>query len=262
MARTLYPEAEYFAWASDHDVWHPRWLGVLTQALEKHPEAVVACPLTYRIDADGSILSARATECSTIGEPLSFSRFSKTFNRISAGSMIYELMRADAVERAGNMPWQLLPDRLFLVVLALQGPMVHVPEYAWSRRYRGLASIDRQIRASFFGKPPAYIRLPWWMGHTGHLVRTLVIAPATDAPIGRAKGAAYSLLYLLLAIRHVLMRSAIRFGHKGKKLACQGRGLQRKARAKAGSSIRWAAEHVRHSASVIPFGKGFRREKL
>jgi glycosyltransferase involved in cell wall biosynthesis len=266
LARALYPEAEYFAWASDHDVWHQRWLEALMRALDEHPDAVVACPLSYRIDADGSILSDRATECSTIGEPPSYKRFSKTFNRISPGNMIYGLMRADAVERAGNMPWQLLPDRLLLVLLALQGTMVHFPEYLWYRRYRGLASIDRQIRASFLGKPPLYVRFPWWVGHTGHLVRTLVVAPAPGTPIDRGKGAAYSSLYLLLAIRHVLMRGAVRLGHSGKKLArhvvSQGRGLQRKVRTTARSAIRRATEFVRHSASLIRFGKAFRRQKL
>jgi glycosyltransferase involved in cell wall biosynthesis len=239
LARALFPEAEFFAWASDHDVWHSRWLETLMRALDEHPDAVIACPLSYRVDADGSILSNRATECSTIGEPPSFGRFSKTFNRISAGSMIYGLMRANAVEKAGNMPWQLLPDRLLLVLLALQGTMVHVPEYLWYRRYRGLASIDRQIRTSFIGKPPAYVWLPWWMGHTGHLVQKFVIAPAPDAPVGRGKGAAYSLLYLLLAIRHVLIRSAVRLGHRGKKLARHG-----------------------ISQGLVPFGKVFRRQKL
>ena len=26
LARERHPEAEYFAWISDHDLWHPRWL--------------------------------------------------------------------------------------------------------------------------------------------------------------------------------------------------------------------------------------------
>ncbi len=242
MARALYPEAEYFAWASDHDVWHQRWLETLMRALDEHPEAVVACPLSYRIDANGSILSDRVSKCSTVGEPPSFRRFSKTFNGISPGNMIYGLMRADAVERAGNLPWQLLPDRLLLVMLALQGTMVHVPEYLWSRRYRGLASIDRQIRASFLGRPPVYVGFPWWVGHTWHFIRTLVIAPAPDVPVGRAKGAAYSLLYLLLAVRHVIMRAAIRVGHRGKKAV-------KTVRTMAGLSIRRLLGFIWHSAS-------------
>ena len=26
LARERHPDAEYFAWSSDHDLWHPRWL--------------------------------------------------------------------------------------------------------------------------------------------------------------------------------------------------------------------------------------------
>ena len=28
-ARQEYPRSEYFAWVSDHDFWHPRWLEML-----------------------------------------------------------------------------------------------------------------------------------------------------------------------------------------------------------------------------------------
>src|SRR5204863_4244390 len=36
-SRELYPDSKYFAWVSDHDVWHPRWLEVLVAALDGHP---------------------------------------------------------------------------------------------------------------------------------------------------------------------------------------------------------------------------------
>jgi glycosyltransferase involved in cell wall biosynthesis len=39
LARALYPEAEYFAWASDHDVWHQRWLEALMRATAARPAA-------------------------------------------------------------------------------------------------------------------------------------------------------------------------------------------------------------------------------
>jgi glycosyltransferase involved in cell wall biosynthesis len=206
LARELYPHAEFFAWASDHDIWHPRWLEALEHALDRHRDAIIACPLVYRIDADGSILSAQPTsrQCTTVGEAPSVRRFSKTFNKLMAGNMIYGLMRADALEKAGVLPWHLLPDRLLLVLLSFYGTMVSVPEYLWYRRYSGLASIDRQIRSSFLGSPPGYLRLPWCVAHTGHLFTKLVLFPRPDAPFGRSRGAVYSALYLLLGVKHVL----------------------------------------------------------
>jgi glycosyltransferase involved in cell wall biosynthesis len=203
LARELYPHAEFFAWASDHDIWHPRWLEALEHALDHHRDAVVACPLVYRIDADGSLLFAQG-QCSTVGEAPSVRRFSKTFNKIVPGNMIYGLMRADALEQAGVLPWHLLPDRLLLILLSFYGTMVSVPEYLWYRRYNGLASIDRQIGASFFSSPPAYLRLPWWIAHTGYLLYNFVLFPKPDAPFGRGKGVIYSALYPLLGVRQVL----------------------------------------------------------
>ena len=55
--RTAFEQASpegvrYFAWASDHDRWHPRWLQTLLETLEEHPDVVLAYPLTQRIAAD------------------------------------------------------------------------------------------------------------------------------------------------------------------------------------------------------------------
>ena len=47
-----WPDAEYFAWASDHDVWHPRWLASLVRELDANPAAVLAYPLHFRLAAN------------------------------------------------------------------------------------------------------------------------------------------------------------------------------------------------------------------
>ena len=41
IARQMYPDAEYFAWASDHDLWHPRWLQALVDTLDQDPNLVL-----------------------------------------------------------------------------------------------------------------------------------------------------------------------------------------------------------------------------
>lgn len=214
LAYQLYPDAPFFAWGSDHDVWHERWLEALMSALEAHPDAVLACPFVQRIDADDAILPVRTREVTTVGQPRSLQRFRKTFNEISAGNMVYGLMRSDALKKIDGLPWHVLPDRLLLVELSLYGTMITVPEYLWFRRYRGLASRDRQISASFLdGRPPAYIKLPWGLAHSGHLFHKLVVSPSDTAPVGPFTGAGYSLLYLILSIRHVIFRS-FRSGQK------------------------------------------------
>jgi glycosyltransferase involved in cell wall biosynthesis len=48
-ARANYPGSEYFAWVSDHDVWHARWLDTLVSVLDREPGVVVAYSESLRI---------------------------------------------------------------------------------------------------------------------------------------------------------------------------------------------------------------------
>jgi len=210
LAREHYPSAEYFAWASDHDVWHPRWLEVLALALDENPGAAIACPNVYRIDADGEILSAKPARCTTLGERLSVGRFARTFAEIAPGDMIYGLMRANILEKAGVLPWHLMPDRLILMLLSLYGSILSVPEFLWYRRYRRLASLKRQMQASFSDEVPAYLHFPWWMTHAAHFFIKFVVRRTPMQPVGRLSGAGYSLLYALLGAQYGCVR---RFVH-------------------------------------------------
>ena len=53
---------------------------------------------------------------------ISVRRFARTFAEIAPGDMIYGLMRADALEKAGVLPWHLVPDRLTLMLLYFLWP--------------------------------------------------------------------------------------------------------------------------------------------
>ncbi|HXE81043.1 MAG TPA: glycosyltransferase family 2 protein, partial [Vicinamibacterales bacterium] len=48
-SRALFPDAEFFAWVSDHDMWHPRWLEVMIDTLDNRPQAVMAYPQMQRV---------------------------------------------------------------------------------------------------------------------------------------------------------------------------------------------------------------------
>jgi len=53
VTRELFPQAEYFAWGSDHDWWAPRWLASLASALDESAAAVLAFPQPYALAEDG-----------------------------------------------------------------------------------------------------------------------------------------------------------------------------------------------------------------
>ncbi len=44
LAHERHPEAEYFAWTSDHDLWHPCWLERLVETLDAHADVVLGYP--------------------------------------------------------------------------------------------------------------------------------------------------------------------------------------------------------------------------
>ena len=170
LARARFPDAEFWALGSDHDVWHPRWLERLVDALDAHPGAVLAYPLTRRIDADGRPLrTAWRFDTEGVADPRA--RLRRGLYRMVSGDMIYGLFRAAALDRTGFYAPVLAPDRLLLSELALAGEFVQVPETLWDRRFVGLASLDRQRRAFWPEGAPLRTRLPWWMTHSGRFGR-------------------------------------------------------------------------------------------
>jgi glycosyltransferase involved in cell wall biosynthesis len=169
LARERFPDAPYVALASDHDVWAPEWLAELLVALEGAPGAVLAYPLTARIDAAGREIPAlRTWRCSTAGIAEPYARLRRSYRCMVAGDMIYGLMRADACA-----PYQpvLVPDRLLLSRLALRGEFLQVERVLWRRRFVGLADLDRQRRAFWPEGAPGYTRIPWWLTHAGLVAR-------------------------------------------------------------------------------------------
>ena len=177
LSRALHPAAEFWALGSDHDIWRPAWMKRLVAALDANPRAVLAYPLTERIDAVGRTVSGSfrfATE--GVADPRA--RLRKGLRSMVSGDMIYGLFRASALDGVGFYRPVLAPDRLLLSELALQGEFVQVPELLWSRRYVGLASLRRQREVFWPQGAPARTRLPWWLVHTGAFAREHGVARA------------------------------------------------------------------------------------
>jgi glycosyltransferase involved in cell wall biosynthesis len=231
LAGERFPAATFFAWASDHDVWHPRWLELLAEELTAHPAAALAYPFAVRIDDWGS-------EYPTGGHPFETAGLSRAEQRLrhvsrhaaALGDLIYGLARRDALTRAGPYPLVVLPDRLLLLRLSLEGEFRQVPRRLWFRRYRtGVVMSNRRQRQSFFvGRAPWWAHVPW---------------PVTHAvAVGRAGGGRLPAILFLESVRRALVarwdRSRRRFRWRRRRWRRLYRALGRGALERLGL---WAA---------------------
>jgi hypothetical protein len=159
-ARRLYPDAEYFAWGSDHDVWHPDFALRMAEALDADPDAVLAYPRSVPITEDSDPTAMPWTfETRGIREP--GERLDASWKKMSAGNMVYGAFRARALEKAGVFPRTLLPDQVILLRLAAAGTFIQVPQLLWWRRKMpGGFSVKRQRKSLFGPRAPAYAILP------------------------------------------------------------------------------------------------------
>jgi hypothetical protein len=203
LAGERFPAASYFAWASDHDVWHPEWLEAVGAELDAHPEAVLAYPFAVRIDDFGSEYPTRERPFETAGLAREERLRRVARDLTGAGELVYGLGRRAALERAGPYPLVVLADRLHLVRLALEGEFRQVRRRLWYRRFRTgvVMTNSRQRRTSFPDGAPLSAYVPWWLTHTLNFLRSLAGQP------GRAR---LGTAVLLESVRHAYERSRAR----------------------------------------------------
>jgi glycosyltransferase involved in cell wall biosynthesis len=196
-AQEHFPGARYFAWGSDHDVWHHEWLEALVSELEQHPEAVLAYPESVRISERGEIvLGPWSFDTSGVTSP--HRRLWRTFEQGVAGSMVYGLYRTAALARIDSFPLTVAPDRLILAQLSVHGEFRQVRRVLWQRRFLKPVTNAAQ-RASFFpdARPTLLSRLPWWLSHAVVLASYLTIRGSGRPGVGRATGLAHACFYAL-----------------------------------------------------------------
>ncbi len=231
IARREYPQAEYFAWVSDHDRWDSRWLATMVAELDSRPAIVLAYPQTLRIDERGQVMGKEPRVFDTSGladRQARWRRFS--WNGFGSGDMVYGLIRLRALEGAGIFRPVLNPDRLLIGELTLQGQIRQVPEHLWSRRQSDQASVARQSVSLFAGATPARFGWPPSLQHaivlrragvSASMIATYVVATAwratrkteTSKSIGRGvdnvhfvkkvvkKGIHHAIYYTLIGVR-------------------------------------------------------------
>jgi glycosyltransferase involved in cell wall biosynthesis len=248
LARERYPMAQYFAWGSDHDVWHPSWLERLVAVLEERPEAVLAYPVTARIRADGEFVLSRSGR-QAIDMPCKTSRLRATCGGIHAGDAVYGLHRSDSLERAGALRPVLEPDRLLLAELAIQGEFRLVDDVLWQRRFVKTAVRARQRRAIFPGRRPLYSWLSPWAVRATVFLWVYGIRAAGHPHIRRREGLLLGKHYALATSGHMVDRIRRRWLKRWR------RTCKRMARTRKMMSRRWLKRRKRARKRVARLRK-------
>jgi len=206
----IHPGATYFAWASDHDFWHPRWLEVLVGELDRDPLVVLAYPQIVRIFPRYRKLITRVFDTADIPHPFARVR-ATTSGLITAGNCVYGLFRAAAIARVGGFPHVLMPDRLLLLQLALVGRFKQVPDYLWYREVSGSFSYSRQRQMLFARQVPLYTYLPAHLQHFGVLVWRFGVLGRGRPVVGRLRGVAGAVVQLWSSTAREIVRDDSRW---------------------------------------------------
>jgi glycosyltransferase involved in cell wall biosynthesis len=209
LARQRYPQAPYFAWVSDHDVWHARWLEEMVGVLDRDPDVVLAYPESLRLLVDNVKVEQKGFE--TVGIASRGQRMATSALRMLAGDMIYGVMRADALARAGVFRHVVTPDRQVLLALSLFGRAKQVPKMLWYREYVRGFDIERQREVFFPDGTPLYVYAPSHVQHAATLLWDFAICGRGRPHFGRLAGAYYTAVQLSCSIvRQVARPNAFR----------------------------------------------------
>jgi glycosyltransferase involved in cell wall biosynthesis len=194
-----HPSAEYFAWVSDHDSWHPRWLERLVAELDGDPGAVLAYPVTRRVTPDGEEIDKGWRLFDTAAYDDLHARWTYFCRHVvGAGDMVYGLVRARALRDAGIFRPVLRPDRLLIAELTLRGRIRQVREVMWFRRQSNGTSVERQRRSLMLpGTEPRWFFWPPWLQHSIVLWREYAIREQSPLPLPRRRWREMLLRYQL-----------------------------------------------------------------
>lgn len=203
-SREIHPGAEYFAWVSDHDVWHPRWLESLVPVLDRHPEVVLTYPQTLRMFANERRRVPGLFDTAGITRPED--RLRVATEKMTAGNCIYGLCRANALEQAGVFRPVMLPDRQVLLQLALVGEFRQVLEYLWYREVAREFSFQRQREAFFPARIPLYTYVPANVQHSVALLWTWGLRGRGRPAVGRLAGLRYAALQFWYSVQRDVHR--------------------------------------------------------
>jgi glycosyltransferase involved in cell wall biosynthesis len=204
----LVPGLEYFAFASDHDVWHPLWLESMIRELDADPAVVVAFPLWIPIGEDGRRLHFKPRqrwETATVVDARQ--RMDSVAPGRRTPNVVYGLFRAAALERCDVFSFVLAPDRLLMTQLAVLGTFKQVDRELWMRRlWRDQWQRAHQRTRLFPGRAPLHTYLPTGLVHAAMLFDWLALKGRGRPEVDRIEGLRIAGLYARRACMYPTLR--------------------------------------------------------
>jgi glycosyltransferase involved in cell wall biosynthesis len=122
----------YFKWASHDDLYEPELVRLCVEALEAHPEAVLAHSQDACVDETGAITSCPPYLLDTAASSARTRLRSLLYT--TGGNDFYGLIRTDVLRRVRPHQTYYNADRTFMAGLVLAGPFHHVPHVLYYRR--------------------------------------------------------------------------------------------------------------------------------
>ncbi len=147
---------EFFRLASHDDVCKPELIGRCVEALDAHPECVMAYPDTYTLPRGDTSFRLHIPDRDTIDTTLSepSERFSGLIRGDQYGYRIFGLYRTAVIKQTRLFGAFHAADHILLAELGLLGPFYHVKERLFMYRLHD----NQSIELSF--EPAKYAE--WW----------------------------------------------------------------------------------------------------
>ena len=123
---------ELFKWASNDDLYARDLLERCVDALDKHPDVVLAHSWTARVDASGTVTKAFEYPLNT-ASPRAPERF-RSLLFVSGGDDDYGVMRTEVLRRTAMKESYHHADRTIIAELSLYGRFYQVPDWLYFRR--------------------------------------------------------------------------------------------------------------------------------
>lgn len=169
---------EYFKWASHDDLHEPAFLARCVEALDRHPDVVIAFTRVVDIDEDG-VRKPVAVPVLKWDSPHPNVRFRALANPHHRCESVFGVIRTAALRRTILLSDYAGCDRVLLAQIALQGKFYEVPEMLFLHREHKKRSTklyrSEQTRTEWFNPAragrPVYPHVRMLQGYAG-VVRT------------------------------------------------------------------------------------------